>query len=329
MLASLGPLAARLGKDDAGYWPGFFYAPFYTTNVFTDAQTPAGQAGLHPEDRVVGVNLVRIEQLWSWQEQTGPQHGSITLLYELGRELTLLPVAVEPLGWGRILTVWVPLLLAAFGLFWLGWRRHQPFPKLAGLVLLAAIDYWLNPGAGRLSGFAPDLWFNLGQGWLALSKWSAYLYWPLWTFTLAVGGWFLVSQIWASKALQFSRALLVIATLTEAASYGYDAWKSGNYNNPDYIIWHARAVFWPKWLIMVGLSGLVAWRTGRWGVPASLLVFVAGFAFPTTFDTALPGPGPQWYALALCGFVYWNWPATAASNSAGWFRRARPKSSSI
>lgn len=313
LLLTAGPLVK------AGYWPGFFYAPFYTTDVFTGSNTPAGQAGLRPEDRVVGANLDRIDKLWELQQATGKEHGSLSLLYELGRELTRLKVAVEPLGWERIIEIWGPWLAATAGLIGLGWRQKSWFCGVGGLTLLAGLDYWLNPGAGRLSGFDPLYWLNTGEWWRAASKWSAYLYWPLWTLTQTVAGYSLAARsgIADRKLKILLQIVIVTACLSEWAAYSYDAWKSGNYNNPDYIIWHARAVFWPEWGALVVLSGLAAWRHKNWWGLVSLLIFIAGFAGPTAFDFSWPGPGPQWYIGGLAGFAYWNDRLIARSNSAG------------
>lgn len=302
LLASVGPLVGQLSSS--GYWPGFFYAPFYTANVFSDPTTPAGAAGLRPEDRVIGLRPARIERLAELTDRAGAVGGKVTLIYELGRELTSVEVPVTRLDWGRGAEKAGPLLVAGLLLVGLGWQKRQGWAGLVALPLLAAPDYWLNPGAGRESGFDPAHWLANGQFLFVSAKWSSFLYWPLWTLawaglSLSVAGQLFQFQ---KRAGGLARALILTALAAELAAYLYDAIKTATYNNPDYVIWHARAVFWPGWGLLLGLTGLWAWRKQTWAAWVGLLglaLFVAGFAFPTTFDTALPGPGPQWYALAL------------------------------
>ena len=314
LLVSLGPMADLLAGP--GDWPGFFHAPFYTTDVFTDPTTPAGRVGLHPEDRVVGVNQARIDRLYTEAVARGKAGGSLSLLYELGRELTLLDVEVERLGWARILEKGGPLLATALLLAGLGWRYRQQWAWLGGVGLVAATDYWLNPGWGRRSGFDPVAALELGRWVVAGAKWSAYLYWPLWTLIVGVGGWQIVGRLEPTRWRKTLWGLIAVAVVTEWAAYAYDAWKSANFNNPDYIVWHARAIFWPQWAALLGLSLTLGWQRREGWRSFALLVFVVGFVYPTTFDTTWPGPGPQWYAFGFAIAVYQLTVSRAESKSA-------------
>ncbi|HEX2912900.1 MAG TPA: hypothetical protein VH186_18990 [Chloroflexia bacterium] len=302
------------------YWPGFFYAPFYTTNIFTDAQTPAAAAGLHSEDRVVGVaRSDRIDKLHEVTAQQGEAGAKIRLIYELGRELTAIQVQVEPLSWGRWLEKSGPLLLAALLMGLIGWRERKAFPFLLAIAVTAGLDYWLNRGAGRESGFDPAAWLSAGELLSLSAKWSAFLYWPLWTLACLTTALFVINRCLKGRLRRVALILVITAALSEFGAYCYEASKSATYNNPDYIIWHARAVFWWIWgFLLLLMLGVVLSRWRRWPIWLGLLglaVFILGFMYPTTFDSAWSGPGPQWYALGLPLFGYGFIRAIARSNS--------------
>ncbi len=305
---SLGPLVGLLSGPR--YWPGFFYAPFYTTNIFTDLQTPAYRVGLRPEDRVIGANRERIDRLAVLTARQGASGDALVLIYELGREAASIRVPVEPLGWERILEKWGPLVGAGLGLAGLAWRgRWVAGPS--GVALLAAVDYWLNPGAGRESGFDPAGWAGLEQAvLLATAKWSTYFYWPLWTLAWATLLWWLAHQLAVGRSRRLFYALSVALGCAELGAYTYEAVKTATYNNPDYITFHARAIFWFGWGSLLALAAIRLWQVRRkwqsWAGFGGLSLFVVGWAGPTTFDSVWPGPGPQWYTWGLVAFVWFT-----------------------
>jgi hypothetical protein len=116
ILSSL-PLFWTAGR----FWPGFFYSPFYTTNLFTEADTPAYQAGLRPEDRVIQAGAfpgqwLLINSLEKETTLSVKVDRPLTLVYELGRDLVAIPVQVEPLGWNRLLEKALPFFLSGLWL---------------------------------------------------------------------------------------------------------------------------------------------------------------------------------------------------------------------
>ena len=305
---SLLPLVWAVGRP----WPGFFYSPFYTSNIFSDATTPAYQVGLRPEDRVVQAGALpghwpRINFLASETALAAQSNRSLTLVYELGREATTIALAVESLNWLRLAEKAGPIFLAGVGLTWLSFSKAnqglfwQGFTGLSALALLAGADYFLNPGSGLESGFAP----GEAADWLAASgKWSAYLYMPLWKLAVAAGLIYAFYFLFAKNVrLQRASLALTLALLVfDLTSYSYEAIRTATFNNPDYIVWYSRAAFWPEWISLSLWLTLVAVRSRNWRQYLSLagfLLFVIGFIVPTTFDLALPGPGPQWYSLGI------------------------------
>lgn len=312
LVASLGPLLSQRT------WPGFFYAPFYTTNAFTDPTTPAWRVGLRPEDRVIGLNGERIERLAQAGVKGLSGAAQFSLVYELGRELAVLEVSNEPLGWLRLLEKAGPLVAAALALLGLGLRRGLLWGRVGALALVAALDYWLNPGAGRESGFDPVGWWQLGGGLLATAKWTTYLYWPLWTLLWASLVYGLVQQDRVSRRRKVALAVLGAVIAGQLGAYTYEAVKTATYNNPDYIIFHVRMVFWPMWGALLTLASLLLWQKRRewqaWAGWLGLVSFVAGYGVVTVFDSAWPGPGPQWYGLGLVLYGATAW--TTRSNSA-------------
>lgn len=323
-LATLLPLLSFAAGER--YWPGFFYAPFYTNNVFSDPDVPAARAGLKPEDRVIGLNGVRIEFLRAITTEQGREGGSVALVYELGRELAAIKVPVEPLGWGRLFDKWFPLILGGLGLAAWGWRKRNRLAQVGAMVLIASGDYWLNPGAERLSGFDPASFVASGEWGMASTKWSTYFYWPLWVALWGLMGWGLIGQVKARRRiLIFLRALLAAVSLAELAVYLYEALRTARFNNPDYITFHIRAVWWPGWLAVLVLALVAFTRRNRrndwqqWVGLLGLIIFVVGFGATTFFAIEIPGPGPQWYALGLL-VTAWAWDY--------WGRAARPRSNS-
>lgn len=302
---SLGPLLGLIGIGR--YWPGFFYAPFYTTNLLTDPTTPAWQAGLRPSQRVVTANRERIDHLSPLTFQEGAANGTLSMVWEFAREAGTIQLKVEPLGWERIFEKWGPLLVTGLLLGWLGWRGYR-WAGLAGLALLAAIDYLLNPGSGRETGFDPAGWLALGRWEIATAKWSTYFYWPFWTLVWAALGWYLIGYLFHNRPKNIARAIIGAVAASELGAYGYEAAKTATFNNPNYMIYHVRDVFWPGWGALLLLALAFTWQRRRnwtaWVALAGLLLFLLGWAVPTTFDMAWPGPGPQWYAWGLGLFAF-------------------------
>ena len=320
-LATLLPLLSFAAGER--YWPGLFYAPFYTNNVFSDPSVPAAVAGLKPEDRVIGLNGVRIEFLREITVRQGQANSSIALVYELGRELAALNVPVEKQSWGRLFDKWAVFGLGGLGLAAWGWRRQNRLAQVGGLILLASGDYWLNPGAERLSGFDPAAFVASGEWGMAPAKWSTYFYWPLWLALWGVVGWGLIERLAGRRKIRvFLKILLATFALAELAVYTYEAVRTARFNNPDYITFHIRAVWWPGWALVFILAAWVCWKQRRWkgwlGL-AGLIVLVVGPGAMAFYAVLVPGPGPQWYALGLV-LTAWAW------GYAG--RAARPRSKS-
>jgi len=252
LLASALPLLAVVGKP----WPGYFYSPFYTTNVFTNQTTPAWKVGLRPEDRVIRVGSSGIDQFQVETARVGVG-GKLYLIYELGRVLTAIEVRVEELDGWRLLEKSAPLFLAGIMLVGLGawrlWNKNKwagIFSWLVGLGLLAAPDYFLGPGHGLESGFDPAN---------SLGKWSSYFYFPIWTIALATGWVWATQRIFAgNKRLRgwaFGVGGLLLAF--DLLDYLYAVWRTATYNNPDYVVWHSRGEFWVGWLGLALLFSLV------------------------------------------------------------------------
>jgi hypothetical protein len=299
----------------SGPWPGFFYSPFYTTNIFSDVTTPAYQAGLRPEDRVIQAGALpgqwpRIASLEKETSLAAQSNRPLTLVYELGRDLAAISVQVEPLDWWRWLEKAGPLFLSGLLLAGLSLSSRfisipqQVFAGFAALPLLAAPDYFLNPGHGLESGFVP---FS-AESWLTASgKWSTFLYAPLWKLAIGAGAIYALSQLWPqpSRLKRIGAALIISGLALDLISYIYEASRTALYNNPDYMVWHGRGAFWPEW---IGLGVLLIVSESRRLARKGLLplvgfgLFLGGFIIPTTFDMALPGPGPQWYSLGLVLF---------------------------
>jgi hypothetical protein len=309
-LATLLPLLSfSVGER---FWPGFFYAPFYTNNVLTDPTTPAAKAGLKPEDRVIGLNGVRIEYLGEITNRQGKSGSPISLVYELGRELAAINLPVERQNLARLLEKWVVFALGGLGLVIWGWPKNNWLALAGASLLVASGDYWLNPGAGRQSGFDPGALTASGEWGLATTKWSTYFYWPLWLVVWLVVGLSLVESLNSlrkPKLLKLLRIVIVTLALTQLAVYLYEAARTARYNNPDYITFYLRLIWWPDW---AGLLALGLWAALRhndrrfWLGLAGLLLGVGGFGAAVLFAVALPGPGPQWYALGL-GLAGWAW----------------------
>jgi hypothetical protein len=348
LLLSALPLVWAVGRP----WPGFFYNPFYTTNLFTDPTTPTYQAGLRTEDRVVQAGALpgqwpRIDQLHQQTALAAQQNRPLTLLWELGPVAGTIAIPVENLSWWRVLEKSGPLFVAGLMLAFLALSRKELPPErrcfaaFAALALLSAPDYFLNPGFGLESGFAP----LAAPSWLtAPAKWSTYFYAPLWKIALTWGIYDLRFTIY-DLLLVFLRSpsaktpkessippnrltpdtrhptplfqslivnrqssiLLLVLLVFDLITYGYEALRTAIYNNPNYMIWHGRTAFWFEWGIF-GLLLLVAqFRTKAFILHkvialSGFLLFLFGFLIPLTFEVALPGPGPQWYALGFVGF---------------------------
>ena len=307
-LATLVPLLSFAAGER--YWPGFFYAPFYTNNVFSDPTVPAAAAGLKPEDRVIGLNGVRIEFLRAITARQGQAGGNVSLVYELGRELAAISVPVERQSWERLFDKWAVFGLGGLGLAAWGWRKRQRLAQIFSLVLIASGDYWLNPGAERLSGFDPAAFVTSGEWGFASAKWSTYFYWPLWLALWGIAGWELIERLQVRRrTLIFLKKVLGTFALAELAIYSYEAIRTARFNNPDYITFHIRTIWWPGWAPVFVLATLVCFRQKRWpcwlGL-GGLIVGVAGFGAAVFYAVELPGPGPQWYALGLVVTV-WAW----------------------
>lgn len=322
-VATLLPLVSFSAGDR--YWPGFFYAPFYTNGVFTDPTTPAARAGLAPEDRVIGQNGVRIEFLREMVTAEGRLGGDVSLVYELGRELAAIKVPVEKLGFDRLFDKWAVFVIGGLGLAAWGWRKKSGLALIGSLLLMASGDYWLNPGAERLSGFDPASFIASGEWGMATTKWSTYFYGPLWVLVWLVIGLELAGRLKARRRfLKLTRIVLATLTLTELAVYIYEAIRTARFNNPDYITFHFRLVWWPGWLLLLFLGLWVAFQRKRWQswlALVGLIVVVVGFGATTLYAVEVPGSGPQWYALGLAlASVAWSYSGRAASprsNSAG------------
>jgi len=326
ILATLLPLLSFSSGER--YWPGFYYAPFYTNSVFSDPDVPAARSGLKPEDRVIGLNGVRIEFLREITAEQGRAGGSLSLVYELGRELAAIKVPVEQVGWGRLFDKWAVFILGGLGLAGLGWRTRNRVTQVGALVFLASGDYWLNPGAERLSGFDPASFVASGEWGMASSKWSTYFYWPLWLALWGVIAWVLLGQLKVRRRILFVlRALLGAFALADLAVYIYEALRTARFNNPDYITFHIRAVWWPGWALVLVLAIAAVIRLNRgsewrwWAGLVGLVIFVLGFGAPIFYAVEIPGPGAQWYALGLVltswAWSYWGKAARPRSNSAG------------
>ncbi len=299
---SVGPMIGLV--TGPRYWPGLFYFPFYTTNLFTDPTTPGWEAGLRPEYRLVSVNRERIDRLAAQTEEQGAAGGTLLLLWESGRDAVFVRVPVVPLGWERILEKFGPLLLTSLGMTYLGWRGNNRLAYLSGLATLAALDYWLNPGTGRESGFDPAGWLSEGRFLMLSAKWSSYFYWPLWITVWAALGWHFAKLAFGGRSRRGIYALIAALTLAELAWYSYEAARTATFNNPDFITLHIRAIFWPAWVIVFGLAVGFLWQNRlkpkAWLSLAALLTFFAGWAIPTTFNNAwLFVPGPQWFVITL------------------------------
>lgn len=305
------------------FWPGFFYAPFYTNSVFSDPTTPAARAGLAPEDRVIGLNGVRVEFLREITARQAKAGGNISLVYELGRELSALNLSVERQSWERLLEKWAIFGPGGLGLAAWGWRKDSWLALVGATLLMASGDYWLNPGAGRESGFDPGSFLASGEWSLVTTKWSTYFYWPLWLGVWLVVGLGMVERLKASRnLLKLLRIILVTLSLTGLAVYLYEAARTARFNNPDYIIFYFRLIWGPGWAFGLAIGLWVALRQNKWQSwlsLAGLVLLAGGFGAATLFEVALPGPGPQWYALGL-GLTSWAW------NYSG--KAAKPRSKS-
>lgn len=325
VLATVLPLLSfSLGER---YWPGFFYLPFYTNSVVTDPQTPAAIAGLKPEDRVIGLNGVRIEYLHEITARQGRAGGNITLVYELGLELASINLPVERLNWDRLLEKWSALLVGGVGLAVWGWRKRQGLAMAGAMLMVASGDYLLNPGAGRESGFDPGTFMNIGTGGLATAKWSTYFYWPLWLLVWLIVGLTLINQLkgfQSRKLLRFLRIVAITCALSGLAVYFYEAARTARYNNPDYITFYFRLVWWPAWAALLALGIWAFIKNKKWqgwlGL-AGMALLVVGYGAVILYAVKVPGPGPQWYALGLV-LAGWAWAysgkaAKPFSNSAG------------
>lgn len=322
-VATLLPLVS-FGAGDR-YWPGLFYAPFYTNAVFTDPATPAARAGLRPEDRVIGQNGVRIEFLRELVTAEGRLGGNVSLVYELGRELAAIKVPVEQLGFERLFDKWAVFVLGGFGLAGWGWRKKSGLAMAGAVLLMVSGDYWLNPGAERLSGFDPASFLASGEWGMATTKWSTYFNWPLWVLVWLVVGLELAGRLKTRRrVVKLLRSVLATLALTELAVYIYEAARTARFNNPDYITFHLRLVWWPGWLLLLFLGLWVAVQRNRWQIwlaLVGLIMLVVGFGATTLYAVEVPGPGPQWYALGLV-LASWAWnysgkTARPRSNSAG------------
>jgi hypothetical protein len=250
--------------------------------------------------------------------EEGSAKGTLSLVWEFAREAGMIQVKVEPLGWERIFEKWGPLLGTGLLLGWLGWRGYR-WAGGAGLALLAAIDYLLNPGSGRETGFDPAGWLAAGRWEWASAKWSTYFYWPLWTLAWAALGWYIVGQLFQNRPRGFAQAIIVALALAELGAYSYEAAKTATFNNPNYMVYHVRGVFWPGWGALLALALVFSWQGRRswrgWVALGGLSLFVLGWAVPVTFDMAWPGPGPQWYAWGLALFTLASgfWPVSSSA----------------
>lgn len=284
------------------YWSGFFYAPFYTTNIFTDVTTPGWQAGLRPEYRVVLVNRQPMSRLQSLTEQSS----TLTLLWEVGpARLDEINVPVERLAWSRFLEKYAPFYAIGLFLGWLGWRRRLFFATVGAAAIFAAADYWLNFGAGTQSGFEPGAWLTiLGTP----SKWSTFIYMPLLTVLWASLNWHLLEQL--VTPLRFRRLLQAgVAALGagEIAAYAWNAGITAIFNNPNYVIFHTRAVFW-AWMLPLTLAFALAIRRPRrvtgWLGCVGLVIFSVGYLAQTIFDRVFwDSLGAHWWLIGLVIFT--------------------------
>lgn len=331
--------------------PGFIYSPFYTTNLFTDPTLNGYQMALRPEDRVIEVNKERIDQL----DTAVVRNAKVYLVYELVHALVGIRVPVQNWTINRMLEKASPLFLSGILLLWLNVRwllavqlvpvkagaendppdntdgsRSQPRREnekwlilsgvLAGLALLTAPDYFLAPGAGLNSGFDPVARWQAGEVLALTSKWSAYLYYPLWTLAAAACGVFQLKQLITKIRWQRWFMGIVGGLVTfDLADYIYAAYLTYRYNNPDYFVWHVRGEFWLLWpllLILVWVNIFMSENTSlkNYGTPSNFKpnliagicfsLFVVTFIVPTVFDWSLPGFGVQWWSFLAIPYFY-------------------------
>jgi hypothetical protein len=282
-------------------WPGFFYSPFYTTNVFTDSSTPAWEAGLRPEDRVILAGNSRIDRLHAETEKVG-NGNTLYLVYELGRQLAGIQVQVESLDFFRLAEKALPQYFA--GLLAILLARGSLYPLFAcisGIALIIAPNYFLAAGCGLESGFEIS-------GCATIGKWSAFFYFPLWSLALGAGwletGLRLIKS--RRKRLWFS-SVVGLLLVFDLSGYLYASMNTATWNNPDFIVWHSRVEFWVGWLGFSLLFAVFHFKSGsstRKILPLlALALFIAGFIFSTVFNIGWPGFGPQWYALSLPLFI--------------------------
>jgi hypothetical protein len=285
-------------------WSGFFYAPFYTTNIFTDSTTPGWQAGLRPEYRVVLVNRQPMSRLHVLTEQSG----TLRLLWEVGpARLDEIDVPVEQLAWSRILEKYAPFYAIGLFLVWLGWRRQLFLAMVGAAAIFAAADYWLNFGAGTQSGFEPGAWLTILN---TTSKWSTFCYVPLLTLLWATLNWHLLEQvITRQRVRRLLQAVVVAFGAGEIAAYAWNAGITAIFNNPNYVIFHTRTVFW-AWLLPLALAfALAVRRRPRWVKDwldcAGLLIFIVGYLAQTIFDRVFwDSVGAQWWLTGLVLFAF-------------------------
>lgn len=305
------PLFGRLIQPHSG----FFYAPFYTNNLFTDTAMPAYQAGLRPEYRIVSVNHRLIDRLQAETNTLGAG-GTLFLIWELGNIADIIAVKVETLNLWRLLEKVLPFVLIALVLYRQSLKNQPALLKaalgLAALAITSGIDYFFVSGAGLGSGFDPSARLAQADYLGLLAKWSAHLYFPLWSPVLAIGAAYF-SGIWLKQRKKWRNwfwSVIALATFSNLCGHFYSAVLSIIYNNPNFTIFYSRGEFWLVWLPFSGFALLTLWLKIEAAFQQKVLIsagaglFLTGYVAPTIFGKILlPAVGVQWWALLGVGLM--------------------------
>jgi hypothetical protein len=304
LLACL-PLIGMLNQPHSG----FFYAPYYTNNIFTDPTMPGYQAGLRPEYRVVSVNRQLIDRLPAEIANTGVG-GTLFYVWELGNIADIISLKVESLSFWRLAEKASPFVLTALLLFWAAIRVKSLLLKtalyLSGGAVSAGLDYFLVSGVGLKSGFDPALRLAQGDYLGLVGKWSAYAYFPLWS--LALASWTLYFWgLWLEKYPQWRKwagSVIILVAFCNFSGHLYSSVLTEIYNNPNFTIFYSRGEFWLLWLPFTLFAIATIWLKLRISIRRRVLVtfgfilFITGYVASTIFDrNLLPFIGAQWWAL--------------------------------